>query len=84
MHLGRRAAALALATSVGTTLLTLVPGAPAQAAVSGVTVLGPLVTLKAEDATPAGAATEVHRCLLQQGPVVGRWKESAVRRLARA
>ena len=53
--LGRRTA-LALATSVTGTLLTLVPGAPAQAAVSNLTVLGPLVTLKADDATPAGAS----------------------------
>ena len=55
MHLGRRTAALALVTSVTASLLALVPGGSAQAAVSSLTVLGPLVTLKADDATPAGA-----------------------------
>ena len=57
MNLLRRTTALAAAAATAATLLVLAPGTPASAGVSNLTVLGPLVTLKSGDATPAGGAS---------------------------
>lgn len=56
MNLCRRIALLA-ASSTAAALLVLPAQAPASAGVSALTVLGPLVTLKSGDATPAGSAS---------------------------
>ena len=57
MNLFRRTAALGAVAVTAATLLVLAPGTSASADASNLTVLGPLVTLKSGDATPAGSAS---------------------------